>query len=213
MATVTMTLYEALAKKKILEDQVHNTKNYRMIDKKLTYSDTTPTGVQINEVKSAIQSAFSSSVSLLYNYIALKSAINDANASIQVEINGTSYSIANAIIRQRELDREEAMYSRMLSNVNILRDDVNKTNERYLSADEVSKYVSKILGDSKKDQTLIDSIVDKYKKEHQVELYDPLNTEELALNRLDEIKSFREQIHFVLTQANCNNKITVDFAD
>lgn len=213
MATVTMTLYEALAKKKILEDQVNNTKNYRMIDKKLTYSDTTPTGVPINEVKSAIQSAFSSSVSLLYNYIVLKSAINDANASIQVEINGTSYSIANAIIRQRELDREEAMYERMLSNVNILRDDVNKTNERYLSADEVSKYVSKILGDSKKDQTLIDSVADKYKKEHQVELYDPLNTEELALNRLDEIKSFREQIHFVLTQANCNNKITVDFWD
>ena len=50
-------------------------------------------------------------------------------------------------------------------------------------------------------------------KDNTLELYDPLNTRELASTKLDELAAFKEQIHFALTKANCENTITVNFSD
>lgn len=213
MATVTMTLYEALSKKKIYEDKVRKLERCRLVDIKKKYDDVNNAGKDINDIREVIVAGYQSTVAILNNYITLKAAINEANAITKVEIAGKEYTIANAIARQRGLDQEEAMYSRMIANINAINSEVENINSRYLSPDAISRYISSVLGDSKKSDELIRQVTEDYKKEHEVEVYDPLNTEELATKKLEEIAQFREEIHYKLTQVNCTTEITVELED
>ena len=208
-----MTLYEALAKKKIIEDRVYKMKNCRLVDIKKKYEDTSVSGIPVEEVKRSIQAGYDSTVALIDNLRNIKAAINEANAKIKITVAGKEYTIADAIARQRMLSIEEDMYNRMINNLNVMKADINRQNDSRLSPEAISDYVSKIVGDSKKDATLIDKLTEDYRKKYEVELYDPLNTEELATKKLKEISDFREQIHYVLTQANCTNTVTVEFKD
>ena len=213
MAIIEMSLYEALSKKKIYEDKVRKLERYRLVDIKKKHDEVNTSGVKIEDIKTQIDAGYQSSVAILNNYITLKAAINEANAVTKVEIAGKEYTIANAIARQRGLDQEEALYSRMIANINSINSEVERTNSKYLSPEAISKYVSSVLGDSKKSDELIRQVTEDYKKEHEVEIYDPLNTEELATKKLEEIAQFREEIHYKLTQVNCTTTITVGLED
>lgn len=213
MSEVTMTLYEALAKKKIYESRVSNIQTYRACGIKLKASNITTDNQTLEEAKANYQSGLDESVAVLNNLTALKAAINEANVKIFVNIAGKDYTIASAIARYRMLDTEEKIYRSMLNNINACRTEVTNNNTRYLDPDRISEYVKKVLGDSKKDSDLIDSTTQTYKDQYEKEIYDPLNTEELATNKLKEIAEFRESIHYKLTEANCKNTITVTLAD
>ena len=210
----TMTLYEALEKKKILEKKVEQYRynQPRLVDIKKTYDDVNDKGVAIDDIKKAIQSGRDAYCALVYNLSELKAAINEANAKIHVVIAGKEYSIANAISRLRSIDVEVDMYTRMLTNIRACENEIENASTN-LSSEAVSKYVSKILGDSKKDEGTIKALKEQYIKDNTRELYDPLNTRELASTKLDELAAFKEQIHFALTKANCENTITVNFSD
>ena len=104
------------------------------------------------------------------------------------------------------------MYTRMLTNIRACENEIENASAN-LSSEAVSKYVSRILGDSKKDESTIKALKEQYIKDNTLELYDPLNTRELASTKLDELAAFKEQIHFALTKANCENTITVNFSD
>lgn len=214
MATVTMTLYQALAKKKILEDQVEKIRTYRFCGVKKKASDVvTSDNITTTEALESFQSARDKSISLLTNLSELKAVINAANATTEVTIAGKVYTIANAIARYRMLDKFEEQYKRMLMNIASCKAEVEKKNSTYLDPDKISAYVKQVLGDSKKDQALIDSTTKAYTEQYEVELYDPLNTEELATKGLEEIAEFREQFHYSLTEVNCKTMITVEFTD
>lgn len=210
----TMTLYEALEKKKILEKKVEQYRynQPRLVDIKKTYDDVNDKGVAIDDIKKAIQSGRDAYCAVVYNLNELKAAINEANAKIHVIIAGKEYSIANAISRLRSIDVEVEMYTRMLTNIRACENEIENASTN-LSSEAVSKYVSRILGDSKKDEGTIKALKEQYIKDNTLELYDPLNTRELASTKLDELAAFKEQIHFALTKANCENTITVNFSD
>lgn len=209
-----MTLYEALEKKKILEKKVEQYRHNqpRLVDIKKTYDDVNDKGVAIDDIKKAIQSGRDAYCAVVYNLNELKAAINEANAKIHVIIAGKDYSIANAISRLRSIDVEVEMYTRMLTNIRACENEIENASMN-LSSEAVSKYVSRILGDSKKDEGTIKALKEQYIKDNTLELYDPLNTRELASTKLDELATFKEQIHFALTKANCENTITVNFSD
>lgn len=210
----TMTLYEALEKKKILEKKVEEYRHNqpRLVDIKKTYDDVNYKGVAIEEIKKLIQSGRDAYCASVFNLNELKAAINEANAKIHVVIGDKEYSIANAISRLRSIDIEVDMYTRMLNNIRTCENQIENASAD-LSSEAVSKYVSRILGDSKKDEATINALKEQYIKDNTLELYDPLNTRELAFKKLEELATFKEQIHFALTKANCENTITVNFTD
>ena len=213
MSKVELTLYQALEKKKILEKRVNKVRGNELVGIRKKHIEETITGVPLADVKAAMEENLASSVSLVNNYITLKAAINEANAVTKVTIAGKEYTIANAIARYRGLDNEEYLYRNMLSNVVNAKNKVELTNQKYLSPESISRYVANILGDSKKDEALIAATEQRYREANEVELYDPLDTEKLATEKIEEIELFREEFHSVLTTANCNTVITVEFAD
>lgn len=213
MSTKTMTLYEALAQKKILEKRVNDMRVYRMVDTKKKYGDENKEGSPIESIKESIQSAYDSTIALVDNLKALTCAINDANAKTLVTINGEEMSIANAIALQRYIDKEEYLYKSMLSNYASVKSSVESHNTKVLNPDSVSSYVSKVLGDSKKDEALIEATKNSYIIANEIEVYDPMNTEKIATERLEKLALFKEEIHYKLTKVNCDTEITVEFND
>lgn len=213
MAKETMTLYEALTKKKLYESKISKLSVNSFCAVKYKHKDMCTDNNDIEETKNAIKANYDKTVALVNNFIALKSAINDANAKIMITVAGKEYSIANAIVRQRSIGNEKAIYTKMLNNLATCKREAEYHNSEYLSSDNISKYISRLLGDSKKDDSIIAKLKEDYIKDHEYEVYDPLNVEELANKKLEEINQFEEQIHFVLTQANCTNTIEVEFED
>lgn len=211
---VTMTLYEALEKKKILESKIDSI-SYRiprLVDTKKTYGDTNIDGTPISEIERSIQAGKDAYYALVINLRELKAAINDANATIKIEVAGKTYSIANAIARLRSLADEIQMYNKMAKDIKDVQVLLNKQSQA-LESDAIAAYINKMLGDSKKDENIIKSIKESYIRDNTYELYDPFNTRELAEEGLLNCEAFRQQIHFALTKANCENYITVNFID
>lgn len=213
MSIKTMTLYEALAQKKILEKRFNNMSIYRMVDTKKKFSNENKDGVDIETIRSSLQAAFDSTVSLTDNLKVLTCAINVANATTKVVINGEEMTIANAIALQKFVDTEVELYSAMLSSYTSIKNTVEDHNNKKLSPTAISEYVSKILGDSKKDESLINATTDSYIKANELEVYDPMNTEKIARERLDKLALFKEEIHYKLTKVNCDTEITVELKD
>jgi len=212
MSTVTITLYEALAKKKILEAKSRKINEYNLVAIRKKHSEEDKDGKNLEDVKKEIQSYFDESIAVIKNYSEIKAKINEANAITKVNINGKEYTIANAIARQRNLDNEEHMYRKMLSNYQRVEAVVQSMNERNMSSEAISNYIQKTSGGSRDDKVIKD-LTDGYKRNFEVMIYDPMNTKKKAEEALEDIKVFREKIHYVLTDANINTKIELELVD
>lgn len=211
METVKMTLYAALAKKKILESQIKNIEKYRLVDAKKKYADTSKDGTAISDVANQIQSGWDKSIAILNNYINIKAAINDANANTYIELAGKKYTIANALVRYKSLSIEEDLYRTMINNYNAISNEVIRTNSKNLSPDAIASYIEKMPGEGKnKDNDFLEKVKKSYIESCELEIYDPKNTKEYAEKRLEEIAYFREEINFKLVEANIKTEIEVE---
>lgn len=218
---VTMTLYEALEKKKIYDKRLEKLNSHRLatIRRQGADSDTASRSIK-DMIDPSIKSSFDQTLAIIINSGILNSAINDANARIQVEIAGESYSIASAISRYRNIDVEERYYKAILDDLNGLKNEVEITNKKNLSPDAVTSYVKAAIGDSFTDPAMaetIETIKNKYREDTTVEIYDPLgltdpNSKNFIEKLLDNVVSFKASFHTALTAANISNVITVDLA-
>jgi hypothetical protein len=215
MALVTMTVYEAMARKKTLEAQLNENKTiYRMVAKKLKANDKeTLEGDTLENAEKAIRAAYNSTVALIENYENLVAALHESNAKTTLEIGGKTMTVAEAIGREKYINFEERVYTSMVNTYNKFKAEVDKANADKLDPKNVAAYVEKVLGDSKKDAGLLASTEEAYKKNNVIELFDPVNSGEVGEKKLEELKKFKEQLHSTLTSCNCTTTITVEFAD
>lgn len=218
---VTMTLYEALEKKKIYDKRLEKLNSHRLATIRRQGADSDTAGRSIKDmIDPSIKSSFDQTLAIIINSGRLNSAINDANARIQVEIAGEAYSIASAISRYRNIDVEERYYKAILDDLNGLKNEVEITNKKNLSPDAVTSYVKAAIGDSFTDPAMaetIETIKNKYREDTTVEIYDPLgltdpNSKNFIEKLLDNVVSFKASFHTALTAANISNVITVDLA-
>ena len=217
MAIVKMSLYQAITKKKTLEaeiEKLRRTSLEEITGVKFQYGEKMTDGSSSEDAKSRFQANYDKVFALLSNYDNLKAAINDANASTMVNINGKSYSIANAISRYRHLNIEERYIRTALESISFNRNSVNSHNDRTLDPENIQSHVNVILGDNtKRTDEIIASITEAYKRDNLWGLYDPHNYEEKLTKKLQEIADFKELYHFALTSANVNTQIEVEFED
>jgi hypothetical protein len=209
-----MSLYEAMERRNLLEKKIANIniRNANMVAAKKKNDDVLASGVSVEDAKKEIQSRYDSTIALVNNFIALKSAINDANAKITITVAGEEMSLANAIVRKRELGRLKTVWQEVKRIAMLTKEGIAKDNEKNLTDDAANTAVSKMLNDgSKKDPALIKMMKEDYIKKTELEFYDPLNLTEKADAELDRLEKFESEIHFAMTAANVQNTITVNF--
>lgn len=215
MSLVTMTVQEALNKKKILEkrwaEEMNDEKAY------ITYATSTQKvvdGVEREEVENILKSQFDSKVHLLKNLSALKIAINKSNASTIVNISGKEYTVADAIARMNFMDNERKFYNRAMRQYNTCKNNVDATNKKVLDPDNIAAYLSRINGDQTKVRPeVIEALKESYKEENMLHIIDPNNINDVVSKMIDDLDQFEAEVHTKLTTSNINTEIEVEFED
>lgn len=217
MSSVTMTLLDAINRRKIMQKQLETVKQYRICCVRKKFDEVDATGTPLSDIlEKNIKPGYQSSVALIKNFIALSAAINDANAKVMVEVDGNDkpVSIANLITQKNEYVKLRNMYSAILSNYQSILAEVEKKNEKALSKDAIEQYLSRTLGDSsKRSPEDIEVMTANYEKRNTYAVYDPLNSVELAQKELEKIGMFLSAVDRAITIADANTQITVEFVD
>lgn len=214
MSTVTMSLYQAIEKKKILDDQVKNVQSNLLVVVRKANDEVTKDGIPLDKIlANSIQPGYQKSVALMKNLIALKAAINEANAKITIDIGGKTYTMANAIVLYRNCDKLINLYQRMVGNYQSTQDAVEKLNAKSCSNDAINAYLEKTLGSGKRDPEMIERLTKDYIARNTYAVYDPLNTLEKAPKEIEELERFKDEMHYKMNKANIENEITVEFED
>ena len=224
MATLTMTVQEALSRKKIIESEIQK----RMTENNLTYGKGKSTyvsyaseyaktikGIERDAAIATMKGAFVSTKQLISNLTQLKVAINYSNATTKITVAGKEYTVADAIARYRSLDSEKGFYMACATQYANAVHAVKETNERVNDPENISRYMANVFGSesNKKSETLYNSVLEDYKKNNIVYLIDPNNLGDELGNWSDELNSFESEIHTALVTSNVKTTITVEFED
>lgn len=214
MATKTITVYEALQEKKLLEKRIESqSMNKVSFIAFAGESDETIDGISIEDIETRLKGNFDSIKHLLKNYASYTAAINQSNAITKITINNKEYTIAEAISRYQGIDNEIRFLQTIAAQYREINDKVRNHNTVVKDPNEVSKYINNVLGDSKKDQALIDSTTNTYLKNHLWKVIDPNKIGDNFEKMLNDVTAFKEQIHFILTKSNAITEITIELED
>ena len=216
MARVEMTLNKALAKKKKLQEQVENLHSERMDDLvaiRFKHKDSLSNHMSIDMASRNIQSKYDSTIAILNNYLALTMAINRANNETEITVGNQRMSIALAITYKNILEREKDYWKKAHNAVLNVQSRVNLANEDKLSTETMNRALIAFTDNGEFVPEKLAELKKQYIEDNEVELYDPMNVFEKTASKIKEIEDLEESLNEILTIANCNTIIAVDFED
>ena len=215
MSKITLTVQDALAKKKIIETRISDLNIGRLAYVSVaTELQDNIGGLKRSDYESKLQSNFDMVDSLISNLRAIKSAINASNAVTKITIAGKEYTCADAIARLRSLDTEKGFYVAIKNQIDKCQKEIETRNSRVLDPDNVSEYIGRILGsETKKTDSLYGEILERYKKDNLLYLVDPKHLSEKIESRITEVAEFEAQVHNALVASNITTTIEVELED
>ena len=215
MSKVTLTVQDALAKKKIIETRIRDLNIGRLAYVSVaTELQDNIEGLKRSNFESKLQSNFDMVNSLISNLRAIKSAINASNAATKIIVAGKEYTCADAIARLRALDTEKGFYTAIKKQINKCQNEIEERNARVLDPDNVSEYIGRILGsETKKTDSLYGEILERYKKDNLLYLVDPKHLSDKIEGLITEIAEFEAQVHNALVASNITTVIEVELDD
>ena len=210
MIKETMNIHKALSEVKILNDRITD----KIAETKFCIANKSTNktfcGKSIEEWKNNTKSSWESINALLLRVSAIKSAINQSNASTKVSINGKEYTVAEAIyIKQYGMN-----YYRML--LNQLRNNFateNRLVETKNAEEDVkaTKYATDCAGGDKAADAEIEKIRQSYFDSHKYELVDPLDVVKQIEILENFIDSFVSEVDSVLSVSNATTLIEIEY--
>lgn len=222
MSKVTMTLYEAISKKKIYEDRLSKFDvRSKVFFGTYTKADPKINGLDLDQAKEAIQGNFDSFKALKNNVYTLRAAIYEANISNTVlieELDEKPITLAEAISRFQSLDQD----LRFLETIKSQRDRamklVDEENSSKLSGETVYREVSKMLTDSKKksgDAEEFKAAEANYRELYTRHLFDPLNlVKDMWVDKeIERIQNLKDKFHVRMMQVDVSVILEIDLED
>ena len=183
MATVNMTVQEALNKKKLLEKRLSDLNPSRLIFFGIKpKADNEIDNMSIEEFDNMVKGNLKSVTSLISNLEAIKVAINSSNATTLVTVAGKQYTCADAIAKLHQLSDTKRIWNTILLEYNKAESKVAEHNERVKDPDNISTYLEKVIGAStKSNATLVDQLTDDYMNKNLFVMQDPKSWANLLL--------------------------------
>lgn len=208
-----MTVHKALAELKILDDRIISAINggtYCVANK---HSNEKIKGVSVNEYKGVMQGYYDKANDLIKRRNAIKRAVVLSNATTKVAINGSDYTVAEAIeMKNHGVEFEERMLDMLVKQYNKAQAEILKQNGDDLEK-RAEQYVIGIYG-SKEGKTNTDDF-EKTKKDfitaNSYELIDPIKILD-KINALEErIASFKSEVDASLSTSNAITEIEINY--
>ena len=213
MTTEKMTVHKALAELKIMDDRIVSAINggtYCVANK---HSNDKIKGVSLEEYKGAMQGCYDKAVDLIKRRNAIKRAVVLSNATTKVSVNGTEYTVAEAIeMKNHGVEFDDMLYRTLNSQYLMAQGEILRQNGDDLEK-RAEQYVIGIYG-SKEGKTNTDDF-EKTKKDfitaNSYELIDPIKILD-KINSLEEsISSFRAEVDAALSTSNAVTEIEISY--
>ena len=223
MAKVTMTLYEALTKKKIYEDQLRKYDlNSKTIFGHYSKLKNNINGVDLETAGKTMIGNFQSYIHIRSNIFALQVAINKANLENTISIpgwkHGAEVTIVEAVTLNQKLDQEINFVNMISRKLQSETDYIEKQNATVLNPDYIYSQVSKQAIPDKKSEDSAETLaknIESYKENNTVYLFDPNKIVETGWieGKIEEINAFKAGLHTALMTANSQIILEVELED
>ena len=223
MATITLTLYEAIGRKKTYEDKL---KKFDISSKtffgKYTEGNKVINGVSLEDAGKAMISNFDSYIHTQKNITALQRAINKANVENMISIpgynNGEEITIVEAITEKQRLADRITKLNAISNQLSRIQKEIEKENARVLDPEFMYTQVARQQVSDKKSEKTDDvyaTLIDKYRMDNTMKLYDPNKIVEKRWieEQLKEIEAFQTNLHTALMTKNTQVHLTVELED
>lgn len=213
MTTETMTIHQALVELKTLDKRIGATireTEYVVANK---HSNRKINGVDVSAFCDNVKSHYQKVVDLMARRNALKRAVANSNAVTKVEINGTVYTVAEAI----EMKNHGLEYSRSL--LEKLKEDYSlayRTANRYNGDDlerRADEHIKNMFG-----STDVKGVTDEVKRARAdfiaaqtVELVDPIDIRAKIEAIANDINSFESTVDSALSVSNALTTVTIEY--
>lgn len=205
-----ISVQRALTELKGYEDRIRKATNKRFIGRKKKSADAVyNTDLNVEKFGVEVDANYQSVLGLINERNKRKTAIVLSNATTKVKIGEVEMTVAEAIERKESIKYDEALltemkrqYNTVVSNVESLNDDVERA-----IRDNISLLISKDkAGDMSKEIEIITSTT---KSQREWEIIDPLKLKE-KIDALEEsIRTFKEEVDYVLSTSNVQTMIEV----
>lgn len=168
--------------------------------------------VKKKEFDERAKASYQSATDLISNRNALKSAIVKSNAITEVEIDGKTMSVAEAIERKNSIEYDETLLNEMKRQYANATATVDKENKKV--DNKVDDLLTTLIGKdsdkklSKEDQEAVEK---PYREKNEFEFVDPLGLYEKIQALESDIDGFKSNVDTVLAVANATTMIQIDF--
>lgn len=212
MTKETMTVHEGLCELKTLGKRIGSSIEAIQAVAVKENKSTKVNGIDMDTFNDTAKTNAQRAEDLIKRFVAIKSAVNQYNATTNIEVAGHTYTVAQAIwLKDYGMDKKEELrnhYVNMLSSMlkKIERENGEKLTQRAENAANAN-FGSKEKPDTEEYLKFITS----YKDRYQLILVDPLNLADKIQELTDEIESFETAIDSALQVANATNTIEIEY--
>lgn len=210
MNTKTMTIHEALAELKMLDNRIEDkimSTNFIVANK---VSNKKIGSKNIDEYIQKANEAYQSINDLLKYRFALRNAVSQSNASTKIIIGGVEYTVSQAIeMRKTGIVLKQDLLQTLQSQRDSAFNAVEKNNQRVdASADE---YIKNVFANIDKASPDTLAIRQTYIDNNKYDVVSMNNFDERFSTLFDEIQSFTSQVDSAISVSNALTTITIEY--
>lgn len=209
----TMTIHKALCELKLLENRIEQAIAEEIICNANKHSNNKIGGLSIEDYKKLIVSRHDKAVDLIARRKAIKKAVTLSNAVTKIELNGETYTIAEAIeMKNHGIINEKRILSVMKANYAKAQQTIQEENGEKLD-NRADEYVVALYG-AKESKTNTDDIAkvrEEFIKQNSYEFIDPLDVEK-KINELETyINDFLSEVDSAISTSNALTVIEFEY--
>lgn len=207
-----MTVHRALAELKTMDKRIETAIADGVYCIPNKHSNVKIKGVTVEEYKGVIQGHYDKVVDLIARRKAIKKAVVLSNAKTTVDIDGVTYTVAEAIeMKNQGILFEMQLYEKLKKQYLLAQAQIVKQNENL--DEKAEQYVIGLCGanEGKTKSEEHDNTMKKYIEQHTYELVDPIHILD-RMNELDEkITKFQADVDAVLSVSNAVTTIEIEY--
>lgn len=213
MTTEKMTVHKALCELKTMDSRIaKEISNATFIGTKKACEDTV-SGKPVKNFEEDARSKFQKIEDLIRRNDALKRAVSLYNATQKITVDGTEYTISEALyFMNNKQEQRKMLLDAMTKGIQFVDREVEESNGLYLDT-RTEQYISSLFGNAKdsQDPEKIKAAENNFRKENKREIVDPLDLRKKADQLQDHIDKFMAELDGALQTANALNEIVIEY--
>ena len=212
MTHETMTVHQALCELKVLNKRVASAICETKPISTKEHSSRKVDGVTEAEFTEQAKASHNSAVDLINRQIAIKAAVSQYNSEKVITVAGKNYTVAQAIwMMQYGVKEKKSLLTRYTDMLRIASNTIERENGQRLNDRAESFTVSMCGNKDKADPKAYNESLEEYKKNHALELVDPMGIRKIISDMEKEISEFETGVDAAIQVANATTTLEISY--